>query len=86
MTVPECAGSLYFLWDTWEHFRSGDPGYQGWLLVPPLCAQLLFATAVFLLFPRLAWSLLGADVFLSMFGRNAGDARHRPAAALDYPV
>lgn len=56
MTVLECVGSLYFLWDTWTYFRSDDPGYQGWLLVPPLCAQLLFATAVFLLFPRLAWS------------------------------
>ncbi len=57
MTVLECAGSPYFLWDTWTHFRSGDPGYQGWLLIPPLCAEVLFGAAVFSLFPRLARSI-----------------------------
>ncbi len=56
MAVLECCGSLYFMWDTWTHFHSGDPGYQGWLLVPPLCAGLLLVAAVFSLFPRLARS------------------------------
>lgn len=56
MAVLECAGSLYFLWGTWTHFHSGDPGYQGWLLAPPLCAGLLLVAFVFSFFPRLARS------------------------------